>query len=145
MKAASAALLLLGLAFACGCATRPPIAVGAKDTEIRATVRGFYVGEQPVRPEEIPGMLEDTEVPYERTIHIRVAKDVRNLAPARALMKRLARAGYRSSILVTERHAESVIVSNAEATKSSSSQPNRPSGKPVPPQPKTIRYKRASE
>lgn len=112
MKAASA-ILFLALALACGCATRPPIAVGAKDTQIRATTRGFYVGEQPVRPEDIPGMLEDTEVPHKRTIHIRVAKDVRNLAPARALMKRLARAGYRSSILVTERHAESVVVPNA--------------------------------
>ncbi len=112
MKAASV-LLFLGLALACGCATRPPIAVGAKDTQIRATTRGFYVGEQPVRPEDIPEMLEDTEVPHKRTIHIRVAKDVRNLAPARALMKRLARAGYRSSILVTERHAESVVVPNA--------------------------------
>ena len=110
MKSASAALFLLGLAFACGCATRPPIAVGAQDTEIRATVRGFYVGEQPVRPEEIPELLEDTEVPCKRTIHIRVEKDVRNFAPARALMKRLARAGYRSSVLVTERHAEAAVV-----------------------------------
>ena len=112
MKAASV-LLALVLALACGCATPPPIAVGAKDTQIRATTRGFYVGEQPVRPEDIPEMLEDTEVPHKRTIHIRVAKDVRNFAPARALMKRLARAGYRSSILVTERHAESVVVPNA--------------------------------
>lgn len=98
----------------CGCASRPPLPVGARDTGIRVTASGFRIGDERVGPEEIVARLEEADVPRRRTIHIRVAGDVRNLSPARALMRRLARAGYRSSVLVTERHAEADVVASPE-------------------------------
>ena len=94
---------------AAGCASRPPIVVGPKDSAVRMTAHGAFVGDSRVEVRDVPGLLEDSDVPFERTIHIRVDKDVRDLRQARLLMNHLARAGYRSSVLVTERHSESFV------------------------------------
>lgn len=105
---------IIAVSVVCGCASRPPLPVGARDTNIRATASGFRIGDERVGPEEIVARLEEADIPRRRTIHIRVDGDVRNLSPARALMRRLARAGYRSSVLVTERHAEADVVAGPE-------------------------------
>lgn len=109
-----ALVAVIAASIACGCASRPPLPVGARDTGIRATASGFRIGDERVGPEEIVARLEESDVPRRRTVHIRVDGDVRNLSPARALMRRLARAGYRSSVLVTERHAEADVVAGPE-------------------------------
>lgn len=104
-----AAAALAAALLAAGCASRPPVAVGPKDSAVRMTARGPLVDGRRVDAREVPGILKDSDVPFSRTIHIRVDKDVRDLRPARAMMNHLARAGYRSSVLVTERHAESFV------------------------------------
>ncbi len=105
---AAAALAAAALA-AAGCASRPPVDVSPKGSAVRMTVRGPLVDGRRVDVRDVPGILEDSDVPFSRTIHIRVDKDVRDLRQARALMNHLARAGYRSSVLVTERHSEAFV------------------------------------
>lgn len=105
----AAAAILAATLLAAGCASRPPVAVGPKDSAVRMTVRGPLVEGRRVEVGDVPEILKDSDVPFRRTIHIRVDGDVRDLRQTRALMKTLARAGYRSSVLVTERHAEAFV------------------------------------
>lgn len=109
-----AAAALAAALLAPGCASRPPIEVGPKDSAVRMTARGVLVDGRPVAAKDVPGVLKGSDVPLERTIHVRVDKDVRDLRQARMLMNFLARAGYRSSVLVTERHAEAFVPKGQE-------------------------------
>lgn len=106
---AAAAVLAAAMLAAAGCASRPPVDVSPKGSAVRMTVRGPLVDGRRVDVRDVPEILEDSDVPFSRTIHIRVDKDVRDLRQARALMNHLARAGYRSSVLVTERHSEAFV------------------------------------
>ena len=132
---AAAALCAL---LACGCSTtHREIRFDAEQPAVRVSRQGVLFGDTFVRPQEVPEILQDYGVPRERTIHIRLDPDVRDLGPARSLMGYLCRAGYNSPVLVTARHAESV---------------NLGKKKPVPPPPRAekapprrVRYKRANE
>lgn len=96
---------------ACGCTTtRQTIELDARHPSVRQTATGVYIGDVKVKPERVPGYLDDFDIPHDRTIHILLDEDVRDLRPARFLMACLARAGYTRSVLVTKRHAEAVAI-----------------------------------
>jgi hypothetical protein len=116
----------------CGCASRRAvIELDARHPAIRQTAHGTMIGDTVVRPEEVPEYLSDFDVPHDRTIHILLDSDVRDLRPARILMSHIAKAGYTRPVLVTKRHAEATIVNK------------RKKPKPAPqPQPRKIRYLR---
>ena len=97
------AALLLG-----GCATSREISFDSQHPSVRVSRLGILFGDTFVEPHEVPGILNDYDVPKSRTIHIRLDGDVRDLGPARTLMGYLGRAGYKNPVLVTERHAESI-------------------------------------
>jgi len=95
----------------CGCTTASSeIALEARDPSIEVRPTGIYVDDERVTVEDIPDLLEDAGVPNDRTVHILVDEDVlKDLREARSLMGFLAINGYRRSVLVTKRHANSSV------------------------------------
>ena len=132
-------LLLLGCV-ALGCATHRTLELDAKHPAVSVTTLGVKFGDELVRPEEVPGILEDYDVPHDRVIHIQLEPDVKNLMPARTLMGYLSRAGYTRPVLVTHQHAESENLGKPKRkTAATSAAAAGPTAR------KVIRYKRASE
>ena len=129
--------LYMALVACCGCATsRTSIELDAQHPAVRVSTTGVYLGDEPVRPEKLPGILEDLDVPHERTIHILLEENVKDLRLARFLMACLAKGGYTRPVLVTKRHAESIAVGKRK----------KPAAAPAPkPAPRKIRYKKANE
>ena len=120
----------------CGCSTtRSTIELDARNPSIRQTAHGTMIGDIRVSPEEVLECLSDLDVPHDRTIHILLDDDVRDLRPARMLMAHLARAGYTRPMLVTKRHAEANIVPKRKKPKNTHT-PQRKQ------QPRKIRYLR---
>jgi len=111
---------------ACGCATRQEVTFDAKNPAIRVSRQGILFGDEFVKPEAVPGILYDYDVPKTRTIHIRLDPDVRDLGPARTLMGYLGMAGYMNPILVTEKHAAAINIGKPKkgATNGQMSQKN---------------------
>ena len=101
---------------------------------------GVKFGDEFVQPEEVPGILEDYDVPHDRVIHIQLEPDVKDLMPARTLMGYLSRAGYTRPVLVTHQHAES---ENLGKVKKSSVTTGSSAAKPA--SRRVIRYKGANE
>ena len=132
--------LLAALLGCCGCATHRTLELDAKHPAVEVTVHGVKFGNEPVRPEEVPEILEDYDVPHDRVIHILLDPDVRDLRPARTLMGYLSRAGYTRPVLVTKRHAESA---NLGKPKKPSVTTTSSAARPAPR--RSIRYKRADE
>lgn len=129
--------LYMALVGCCGCATsRTSIELDAKHPAVRMTAAGIRFGDMSVRPQEVPEILDDFDVPHDRTIHILLDEDVRDLRPARLLMACLAKAGYTRSVLVTKRHSESFNLGRRK--------PASPAAAPAP-APRRIRYKKANE
>ena len=137
MKCSLSRIILVCAALAvCGCSTtRSSIELDDRNPSIRQTIHGTMIGDVRVKPEEVPEYLSDFDVPHDRTIHILLDSDVRDLRPARMLMAHLAKAGYTRPVLVTKRHAEANIVKKRK--KPTNAQP--PQRKQ---QPKKIRYLR---
>ena len=136
-----AALAACAALLPCGCAsTRSTIELDALHPSIRQTSNGVMIGDVCVKPTEVASCLEDFDIPHDRTIHILLDDDVKDLRPARFLMACLAKAGYTRPVLVTRRHAESV----ATGKKKPAGRRAQPVAKPQPRQRK-IRYKRAGE
>ena len=136
-----AGLALCAALLVCGCAsTRSTIELYALHPSIRQTSNGVMVGDACVKPTEVASYLEDFDIPHDRTIHILLDDDVKDLRPARFLMACLAKAGYTRPVLVTRRHAEAV----ATGKKRPAGRGAQPVAKPQPRQRK-IRYKRAGE
>ena len=100
-------VLYMTLVSCCGCKTRGTLELDAQHPAVSVTTVGVKFGEELVKPEEVPEILEDYDVPKDRTIHILLEPEVKDLKPARYLMACLARAGYESPVLVTKRHGES--------------------------------------
>lgn len=144
--AAHARWLLAGMPLcaallACGCAsTRSTIELDASHPSIRQTANGVLIGDAYVKPTEVAEVLDDFDIPRDRTIHILLDDDVKDLRPARFLMACLARAGYTRPVLVTRRHAEAVAVGKKKPAGGVAA----PSARPQPRQRK-IRYKKAGE
>ena len=117
----------------CGCASnRTFIELDARHPSIRQTARGTMIGDVYVQPDEVPEHLSDFDVPHDRTIHILLDDDVRDLRQSRHLMALLAKAGYTRPVLVTKRHAEAKVSSKRKKTKTAARQ--QP--------PRKIRYRR---
>ena len=123
----------------CGCTTHRSLELDARHPAVRVSTRGVLFGDELVRPQEVPEILEDYDVPHDRVIHIRLDPDVKDLRPATAVRVGLARAGYTRSILVTERHAESINLGKPKKTSVSGAVPA------ARPAQRVIRYKQASE
>lgn len=137
----SKALLLLLGCVALGCATEHrTLELDAQHPAVRVSAQGVLFGDRYVKPTEVAEILEDYDIPRDRTIHIRLDPDVKDLKPARFLMACLARAGYTRPVLVTERHAEALNLGVKK--KESGVGRTQPSAAA---QPKKIRYKRAND
>ena len=106
------AALLCGV----GCTTHRTLELDAKHPAVSVTTLGVKFGDELVKPEEVPGILEDYDVPHDRVIHIQLEPDVRDLMPARTLMGYLSRAGYTRPVLVTRQHAESANLGKQKKT-----------------------------
>lgn len=125
----------------CGCASRPPLNLDAREPSIRLTSGGFRLDGQPLEAVEIPALLDDYEVPKDRVIYIGVDDDVSDLMIARKVIYALGIAGWKSSVLVTRRHSG---VENLGKPK----RPSAVSGADAavaPSAPKKIRYRKATE
>ena len=125
---------------ACGCAsTHSVIELDALHPSIRQTSNGVLIGDTYVKPTEVASYLDDIDVPRDRTIHILLDDDVRDLRPARFLMACLAKAGYTRPVLVTKRHAEAVATGRKKRSAGT------PPARKGPAAPKKIRYKKSYE
>ena len=129
-------ILVAGVAL--GCATHRTLELDAKHPAVSVSALGVKFGNELVKPEEVPGILEDYDVPHDRVIHIQLEPDVKNLMPARTLMGYLSRAGYTRPVLVTHRHAESENLGKPKRTATSVRQAPSSSRR-------VIRYKGANE
>ena len=116
----------------CGCSTVQPVPTGIDDTAIVVDTHGVRVLGRPVRPEDVPVILNRNEVPTSRTIHVRVEKQAwGDLRTARMVLNYLRAGGYTRNTLVTERIAAS-----------EAGVPRRPHRAAPPPKPaRQIRYK----
>lgn len=123
---------------ALGCATQRTLELDARHPAVSVTTLGVKFGDELVKPEEVPEILADYDVPHDRVVHILLDPEVKDLRPARVLMAYLRRAGYTRPVLVTKRHAESENLGKPKKRTMSAS-----AAKPAAP--RTIRYKRASE
>ena len=132
-------LLFLGCV-ALGCTTHRTLELDAQHPAVSVCTLGVKFGNELVEPEEVPGILEDYDVPHDRVIHILLDPEVKDLLPARTLMGYLSRAGYTRPVLVTRRHAES---ENLGKPKKPSVTTTSSAAKPVPR--RVIRYKGANE
>jgi hypothetical protein len=101
---AGTALYMALSAFA-GCKSYGDLHLDARNPVVSISPVGVSFAGVIVKPEKVPRILESYEVPHDRTIHIMLNSDMRNLASARQLMAILCKAGYRRPVLVTERKA----------------------------------------
>ena len=125
----------------CGCSTQRTLQFDAQHPAVRVTTQGILFCDESVLPTEVPGILEDYDVPHDRAIHILLDPDVKDLGLARFQMACLSKAGYTRPVLVTKRHAESINIGK-----------KKPAAATVPvvsrkgaPKKTTIRYKKSTE
>ena len=123
----------------CGCRAQRTLELDAQHPAVRVSTQGVLFGDRYVKPEEVPEILADYDVPHTRAIHILLDPDVRDLRPARYLMANLRKAGYTRPVLVTKRHAVSENLGKRPPQAKSAAQksPGQVSRK--------IRYKKAGE
>jgi len=100
-----------------GCVSLPEVSVDAGDPSVTVRADGVYFDETRVEIAEVPPILEEADIPHDRTIHLLLDEGVKDLKPARMLMGALAQAGYTRSVLVTKRHAASQKVDADEAAR----------------------------
>ena len=131
-----------------GCASNDygDIVLDAAHPSIRYSTRGILIGERYVDPIKVPKILKSYDVPTDRVIHILVDEEAEHdLKHARAFMGLLAHNGYRRSVLVTKKRAESHVRTEEEMAlerqQNAAPSPSRatPAGK------RKIRYKSSSD
>ena len=131
-----------------GCASNDygDIVLDAAHPSIRYSAQGFLIGERYVDPRRVPAILKSYDVPTDRVIHILIDEEAeRDLKPARAFMAILAHDGYRRSVLVSKKRAESHVRTEEEMALERRQRPapsprhTSPSGK------RQIRYKSSSD
>ena len=122
------------------------IVLDAAHPSIRYSSHGFLIGERYVDPRRVPSILKSYDVPTDRVIHILIDEEAeRDLKPARAFMAILAHDGYRRSVLVTKKRAESHVRTEEEMALERQQRPS-PSPRRVSPSGKRqIRYKSSIE
>jgi len=122
----------------CGCTTSRTIVLDADNPSVRVSVTGVSFGDELVKPQDVPEILEDHDVPKTRVIHILLDAEVKDLREASFLMACLSRAGYTRPVLVTKRHSESYATGKKpKKAPRSAAAPQQPARK--------IRYKKATE
>ncbi len=134
----SGTILYMILLSCCGCATSPTgeLRFDASKPCVAITPNGIKFGDRLVLPQEVPGLLKKHGVPKDATIHILLDDEyVDRRAPWVFQHNVLGRAGYRRSILVSKRRAESMTRDELEKRKA----------KQPAPAPKKFRYKKADE
>lgn len=114
-----------------GCATTRSLEFDGAHPCVAITSNGVKFGNRLVMPQDVPELLESHHVPKDATIHILVEDDYTDRrAPWVFQHNILGRAGYRRTILVSKRRAESMAVERKQ---------------PAPPEKKPFRYKGANE
>jgi len=136
--------------FCAGCASNDygDIVLDAAHPSIRYSTQGFLVGERYVDPRRVPAILKSYDVPTDRVVHILVDEEAEHdLKPARAFMGLLAHNGYRRSVLVSKKRAESHVKSEEDVTPPARGNPlAAPSSRRASPSGKRqIRYKNSSD
>ena len=121
----------------CGCVSRAAFELDAAHPSVRVSTQGVLMGERYVEHRDVVRALEGHDIPHDRTIHILLDPDVRDLREARSLMNSIAKAGYTRPVLVTRRHAESQAVKRED--RAAFGAPRAPAEQP------RVRYKRADE
>ena len=131
-----------------GCASNDygDIVLDAAHPSIRYSAQGFLIGERYVDPRKVPSILESYDVPHDRVIHILIDEEAeRDLKPARAFMGLLAHDGYRRSVLVSKKRAESHVRTAEEMALERQQRATQSSRHASPPGKRKIRYKGASD
>lgn len=132
--------------FCAGCVSNDygDIVLDAAHPSIRYSLQGFLIGERYVDPKRVPAILESYDVPHDRVIHILIDEEAeRDLKPARIFMGLLAHNGYRRSVLVSKKRAESHVRTEEEMARE---RQQRPSPSPRSSMGgKKIRYKGADD
>ena len=122
------------------------IVLDAAHPSIRYSAQGFLIGERYIDPNRIPRLLESYDVPHDRVIHILIDEESEhNLKPARAFMGLLAHNGYRRSVLVTKKRAESHVLTEEEMALERQRRPAPSARNASPSGKRQIRYKSSSD
>ena len=95
---------------AVGCQSERVLSADARHPVFTVRPDGLLFGNTYIQLMEAPKILDDIDVPKDRTIHIRLDPRVRDMRFARTLMGVLGASGYTRPVLVTERHAEAFTV-----------------------------------
>lgn len=94
-----------------GCTTVREVQYGVDHPILALDENELRFNGNPVRPQDVPDLLEEYQIPRDAVIHIGISPAVqRNLKPVRTFMAFLAMRGYRRSVLVTDMHGESAVV-----------------------------------
>ena len=114
------------------------IVLDAAHPSIRFSSQGFLIGERYVDPRKVPSILESYDVPHDRVIHILIDEEAeRDLKPAHD--------GYRRSVLVSKKRAESHVRTEEEMALERQQRATQSSRHASPPGKRKIRYKGASD
>ena len=93
-----------------GCTTVRDVTYGVDNPILELSSLGLKFDGKFVRPEDVPDLLEEYQIPHDAVIHIGITPEVqRELKPVRVFMGYLAKNGYRRSVLVTDMHGESSV------------------------------------
>ena len=125
---------LLACVLGTGCQTTPPevLTYDAAHPLIRFSNKGMLFGNRFVTPRQAVELLEKYEIPKDKTLHILIDEDYTDRrAPWVFQHNYLGHAGYRRTILVHARKAESSVQEVREELKKSA--------------PKKFRYKSVDE
>lgn len=110
-RAVPLVLLSAGLALGSGCVTAHEMTYGVDHPILELSSLGLKFDGRFVKPEEVPELLEEYQIPHDATIHIGITSDVmQQLGPVRTFQAYLAKKGYRRSVMVTDMHGESATV-----------------------------------
>lgn len=94
-----------------GCTTIREVTYGVDNPILELSELGLKFDGRFVKPEEVPDLLEDYQIPHDAVIHIGITPAVQHeLRQVRVFMGYLATKGYQRSVLVTDMHGESSVV-----------------------------------
>lgn len=94
-----------------GCTTVREVSYGIDNPILELSELGLKFDGKFVKPEEVPDLLEDYQIPHDAVIHIGITPEVQHeLRQVRVFMGYLAKKGYPRSVLVTDMHGESSVV-----------------------------------
>lgn len=129
--------LLLGFVLGAGCMTAREVTYGVDHPILELDHLGLKFDGRFVKPEEVPDLLEEYQIPHDATIHIGISQEVmQQLGPVRMFQAYLAKKGYRRSVMVTDMHGESSVRQSGYGDfRGGSAAPERPK----------VRYKGADE